>query len=518
MFNYYGRLPILLRSFFDNRVFVAAFVTSLIAASPAAATPHGDIEVTGLGELEHLLEQIETEKEIELIAHELHYLLEQQGYILSFPKVVNEKTVQVSFGQITKVTVEGFSENSSDKMRDYFAANISDKPHVSEIDRALALVNDIPGVSATVAFRKHDDGTFEAVITGAESHQSGQVSVDTVSRSLSGDTRFQIFQNFSSVFQGGDLVRLQGAFVDADKTANQRSVYGSYMFPIGSLGTFAEVSVGDFQTDVSIEGTSSVITTNTGFAILPASSTKHDYEGRSASFTIGHPLIRSHDKARYILASVDWSDDETESVGDTEHLSGDVSLFHRQEQANGQSYAVGVTLGGGHTDSFHSEDSGDFGYLQGSFGTILPLKVIAPQTELRVELYGQLGTNKTPSSKLIGLGSEQFLRGYENGTFVGETGARGSVEVAHSFYFQREIANQVTPLAFIDFGAVRNDASNSTNISRPKSDVLVSAGLGLRANIGYGANAEGFVGFPLMEDASGKIPAPRAYIRLAWGW
>ena len=314
------------------------------------------------------------------------------------------------------------------------------------------------------------------------------------------------------------MIRLQGAFVDVDNKADQRSVYGSYMFPIGSLGTFAEVSAGDFQTEVSIEGTSSVITTNTGFAILPASSTKHDYEGQSVSFTVGHPILRSHGKARYILASVDWSDDETDTVGDTEHLSGDLSLFHRQEQPSGQSYAVAVTVGGGHTDSFHSEDSGDFGYLQGSFGTIQPLTTVAPQTELRVELYGQFGTNKTPSSKLIGLGSEEFLRGYENGTFVGETGARGSVEVAHSFYFQRQIANQITPLAFIDVGAVKNDASNATSIRRPKSDVLASAGLGLRANIGYGANVEGFVGFPLMEDASGNTPAPRVYIRLAWGW
>lgn len=506
-------------SMMKKRASLVAFVMSFLTTLPAAATPHGAIEVNGLGELDYLLEQIETEKEIELIAHELHYLLEQQGYILSFPKVVNEKTVEVWFGQITTITVEGFSQNTSAKIRDYFTANISDKPLVSEIDRALALTNDIPGVEATVAFRKDDnDGNYEAVITGAEVRQSGQVSVDTVSRSVSGDTRFQILQNFNSIIQGGDLVRLQGTFVDADDTSNQRSVYGSYMFPIGSLGTFAEVSAGDFQTEVSIEGTSSVITTNAGFVILPASSTNHDYEGQSVSFTLGHPIMRSHDKARYILASVDWSDDETATVGDAEHVSGDLSLFDREEQSSGQSYAAGVTLGGGHTDSFRPQDTGGFGYLQGSFGTIQPLEVVAPQTELRIELYGQLGTIKTPSSKLIGLGSEQFLRGYENGTFVGETGARGSVEVAHSFYFRREIANQVTPLAFIDLGAVRNDASNSTSVSRPQSDVLASAGLGLRANIGYGASVEGFIGFPLMEDASGKTPAPRAYIRLAWGW
>ena len=158
----------------NNRVAVLAFVLSLMATLPSAAAPQSAVEVNGLGDLKSLLEQIDTGKDIKLVAHELHYLLEQQGYSLSFPKVVNEKTVEVSFGQIRKVTVEGFSQNTSDKIRDYFAANISDKPHVSEIDRALALVNDIPGVSATVAFRKHgDDGNYEAVITGAESRQSG---------------------------------------------------------------------------------------------------------------------------------------------------------------------------------------------------------------------------------------------------------------------------------------------------------------------------------------------------------
>jgi hemolysin activation/secretion protein len=243
----------------NNRVAVLAFVLSLMVTLPSAAAPRSAVEVNGLGELDNLLEQIDTDQDIKQVAHELHYLLEQQGYILSFPKVVNEKTVEVSFGQIRRVTVEGFSQNTSDKIRDYFAANISDKPHISEIDRALALVNDIPGVLATVAFRKHgDDGNYEAVITGTESRQSGQVSVDTVSRTVSGDTRFQIFYNFNSVFQGGDLIRLQGAFVDVDDKADQRSVYGSYMLPIGSLGTFAEVSAGDFQTEVSIEGTSSV--------------------------------------------------------------------------------------------------------------------------------------------------------------------------------------------------------------------------------------------------------------------
>jgi hemolysin activation/secretion protein len=325
-------------------------------------------------------------------------------------------------------------------------------------------------------------------------------------------------EHFNSVFTGGDLIRLQGSFVDPDNSPNQRSVYGSYTYPLTLSGTYVEVSAGDFQTEVPVEGSSSVITTNTGFSILPGAVSRHDFEGQSASVTVGHPFIRTHGQAAYVLGSVDWSDDETETVGDTENISGDVSIFYRHERSDGRSYAVGMTLGIGHTESYHAGETGNFGYLQGSLGGMAPIEAIAPHTETRFEIFCQLSTNYIPSAKMIGLGSEEFLRGYDNSTFIGASGIRGSIELAHSFYPSAVAINSITPLAFVDFGAVRNDARKATSASRPIADSLASTGVGIRMSVFDHASVESFVGLPLMENALDETPGPRVYLRLSWGW
>lgn len=487
--------------------------------SKATAQDFPPIQVTGLGDLEYLQDRINLENHPQVVAHELKYLLEQEGYILATARIVNNAEVAISFGAIKKVNVEGFSNNVAFRARQYFLAASTDRPHIDDIERALALTNDIFGVSATISFKRLDDqGAFEAVVTGIENRQNGQVVVDSTSKSIGDDTRFQIFQNFHSVLTGGDILRLQGSYINSKDNPNSRSVYGSYATPINNYGTYAELSAGDFQTDIPVEGTSKIILTNTGFAILPGSTANYNYEGHSASLTIGHPVLRQHDKAAYVLGSVDWSDDETETVGDTETYTGNASFFYREEAPDGFTYAVGATLGAGYTDTYHAGDTENFVYLQGSFGAIKPVEAIAPHTELLFEFMGQLGTKHTPSAKMIGLGSETFLRGYENATFIGASGVIASAEIAHAYYPQNHAVNSVTPFAFFDFGSVQNDSSNATNDGRPKNDSLASTGVGLRMTIFDQANVDGFVGVPLMADATGQTPSPRLYIRLSRGW
>lgn len=482
-------------------------------------TQSDNVAIIGADIIEDIETKIELQKQTELVAHELLYILEQEGYFLSHVEQTGEREVEVHLGRIEKITISDFSEKSKTSMISILKSELSEHPRLKEMDRALALINDLHGVSATISFERIDEsGSYELVIVGRESRQNGQISIDSVSRSPTGDLRYQLYQTFNGFFTGGDQLRLQGAFVDAEGAPNQKSFFGSYQTPVGSQGAYVELSAGDFRTEVPIEGTSTVVLTNAGFSILPGSATRHDYEGQSAGITLGHPIIRTHDKATYIIGSLDWSDDETKGVGDTENISADVSLFQRTENSLGQSYAYGVTAGFGDTSSFHEGDSGNFRYLQGSFGSIQPIPQIAKHTEFRIELFAQTASNKTPSSKLLGLGSSEFLRGYENSTFLGSTGFRGAVEIAHSYFFDSDILDRVTPLVFLDFGAVRNSNTNVTGASRPKVDSLASVGLGVRADIGYGANAEGFFGVPLLEEADGEVPAPRLYIRLSWGW
>ncbi len=490
-----------------------------IPNSHAAAQDYVPAKVTGLGELAYLKDKVNLENNPEIVAHELKYLLEQEGYILAVARVVNNNEVSISFGAIKQINVLGFSYNVESRIRQYFLVASTSRPHIDDIERALALTNDIPGLSATISFKRLDDrGNFEAVVTGTEVRQNGQVVVDSTSKSIGDDTRFQIFHNFNSVLTGGDILRLQGSYINSKDNPNSRSVFGSYAMPINNHGTYVELSAGDFQTDILVEGTSKILTTNTGFFILPSSTANYNYEGRSVSLTVGHPVIRQHDKAVYVLGSLDWSDDETETVGDTKTYAANGSLFYREEASDGFTYALGVTLGAGYSDTYHSDDTENFSYLQGSFGIIKPVESIASRTELLFEFIGQLGSKHTPSAKMIGLGSEAFLRGYENATFIGASGVIASVEIARAFSPPNNAVNAVTPFAFFDFGAVRNDSSNATNGGRPKNDSLASTGVGIRMTVFDQANIDGFVGVPLMADTNGETPSPRLYIRLSWGW
>jgi hemolysin activation/secretion protein len=146
---------------------------------------HKPVKIIGLDAEKYLADKINLKNMPEIVAHELKYILEQEGYILATPKITEEQEINVSFGVIKNIAVSGFSENVTAKIKAYFSEASTDKPRIGDIDTALALINDMPGVVATVAFKKLDDnGNFEAVVTGVEQRQSGQIVVDNTSRTL----------------------------------------------------------------------------------------------------------------------------------------------------------------------------------------------------------------------------------------------------------------------------------------------------------------------------------------------
>lgn len=138
--------------------FSGFFLFHICAPSPhAAAQDYAPTQVIGLGELEYLKDKVNIENNPEIVAHELKYLLEQEGYILAAARVVSNNEVSISFGAIKQINVEGFSDNVASRTRQYFRVASTTRPHIDDIDRALALTNDIPGVSATISFKRLDD-------------------------------------------------------------------------------------------------------------------------------------------------------------------------------------------------------------------------------------------------------------------------------------------------------------------------------------------------------------------------
>ena len=497
---------------------LALLLFSISSASAQSDDVAGRVTVSGLepGLIENL--NIDPDQPINDLAAQLLHALEQSGYILATVTTVSDRHLHVDLGKITLITVTDLGPDTERTIKDLLS-NVRKNPKLAEIDRALALINDLPGVSATFAIKRIEgENSFEVVVSGSERWQFGALSFDSTPRNQFAQNRINLQQDFYGVATGGDVVRFQGVYIDGDGKPEQHSIFAAYQRPIGSQGAYAEIGYGDIETEVDVRGESTAEITSTGFTIDPGIVTNHDFFGQFAVFTLGYPVTRYHDRSTYLVGNLDYISDDTSGVGDTNTWTVDLSLFHSYQSQTGSSFAVAVTLGGGDTDSYIDADDGDFYHLQLGSGYIQPLSAISPATELRLEGYGQISTTGTPNSKTIGLGGTDFLRGYQSSAFSGNSGFFGTIEAAHAFDFTGNIFQHVVPFVFADFGMVQNPDKKQNTTTRPSSDGLVSIGFGAKINMTQSVLLDGYVGVPMMEDANDRIPGPVGYMKLTWSW
>jgi len=462
---------------------------------------------------------VELGQSSESLRGDLVHALEQNGYIGARVFATSTTSLSVDLGSIKIVTINGVRKIVEERIHLYLLPALDGPPRIQKLDHALALINDMPGVVANFALHfLEEENTYELIVDAQEFEQAGAISVDSTPRNLFSQNRVSLQQNFNNVLVGGDLIRFQGSFVNGNGSPNQYSYYGAYLFPVGDQGAFIEVDGGDIKTETNVHGASQAVITTSGFTILPGTVSKTNFDGVIASINFGYPLERSHSGGTYILSGVDYSSDRTARVGNITNWTADISLYRNYHGASGESWAGGITLVGGRTNSYLPNHDGSFGQLQFGGGYIHPVKVISPQTEIRIEAYGQISTINTPDAKTLGLGSIDFLRGYETSTFVGTSGMHGTVEIAHSYFLFNDVIESITPFLFGDYGVVQNPNQKKNLTNRPKNDGLLSAGLGASVNLRNNLLLEGYVGAPLLADAGGNVPSPRAYMKMVWGW
>lgn len=462
---------------------------------------------------------IDLQQPLSVVVQHMVHGLEQKGYFLATVMVKPEGVIAVDLGSINLIRINGFSEKVEKRIRGYLTEAMKTQQTMNNYDHALALINDMPGVAASMAFElDKEKGGYAVIISGQEGWQFGSVSVDSTPRNLFQQNRISLQQNFYNTVTGGDVVRFQGGFVSGDGKPDQTSLYLDYEFPVGNSGLFAEFSVGDVSSETAITApTSQSFSTSTGFTFTPGGTTRHDFEGQFASLVMGYPLAHQHDGATYILANVDITRDETQGIGKTDISFAEVSAFQTYYSPDGWSYVVSVTVGGGDVDSYIDAYDGTFSRAQFHLGYIQPVKLIAAETELRLETSVQLGSSDTPNALLLALGDEQFLRGYESSTFSGANGMVSSAELAHSFKVNKSLVRHVTSFVFLDAGFVSN-SDEWVSPRRPKKDNLVSTGVGASAGLTNNVSLYGYLGIPLLKDYSGATPSPRGYLRLGWSW
>jgi hemolysin activation/secretion protein len=451
-------------------------------------------------------------------AAQLTHYLEQNGYILATAEITKDGKLVVHSGHVTNIVITGLSAANEEHARSIIENAISEKTTEETLDRALSLVNDMPGVSATFAIERDKERQYEIYVSGEQILQNGRISLENTPRKIGKESKVNLSQNFNGLITGGDILRLQAVWAGGVSEPDQTSVLGSYQIPVASDGAYLEFGAGDYRTETEVHSRNQSYRTGFGSTISPGTVTSSDFEGQSLYVTAGYPLLRRHDKAFYLIGQIDYTDDTTDRIGETTVIHGDVGFYSSFQYPDGQSFHVGGYIGMGHNDSYIQNEDNGYWSAELASAYITPLPSIDPYTELRIEGLGKIAGDDLPNSKLFGLGAEDFLRGYKTSTYVGTSGGLVTTELAHAYYFKNEYLSRVSPYVFLDAGFVRSSSNKSNTTNRPDSKGLASMGIGSGFVFAHGLSADGFVGVPLIKDSSDNLPGPALFVRLNWSW
>ncbi len=454
------------------------------------------------------------------ISIQLRHFLEQNGYLLA-TVTAHEGALYVDLGEVTEIQIVGLGEKTSKTALGYLSPVFEGKhPIEDEVDHALMLIGDMPGVDApAISFeRSQETGLYDALLTAQERSESGAISFDSTPRKAFEKNRISLQQDFYHLFAGGDIFRFQGSMITGDGDPDQYGLYLSYQAPVADDGSYAEIAYADLESETSVRGRPTALLSNTGFNIIPGAVTNHDFEGQTVSFSYGHPLHRAHNYSHYVIGNLDYTKDDTAGVGETDTWVIDLGWFETSHSSEGNTSDFSVGVGFGTTDSYVDSEDGDFAHLQIGYGLIQPIGLLRENMEMRIEVFGQISTSDTPDARAFFLGSADFLRGYESGALEGNSGFAGSIEIARGYVLNSDWAYQAVPYVFLDYGYIENPDSHVNGTTKPSNDSLASVGIGSSLDFRSGLRLEGYVAKPLQEDSSGSTPSATGYIKAIWGW
>ena len=436
-------------------------------------------------------------------AAHLQYRLENEGDILAVVELREDGQLDVFHGRITEVFTTGASKKVEKEIRRLLAPLMAlQAPLVSDIEYHLSLITDLHGVSSQFALHRLDTpGDYALEVAVFEQRGSGLIAIDTVPRAGFDQLRGTLHQEFYSLWEGGDVLRLNAAYTQGE-TPNEDGLafFGSYQTFIGSDGAFFEAAIGNSSAKIDS-------------LILGAQDT--GYETNSLSLMFGKDLTRSQTGSKVIYAEGSLIEDKNSDQGNSllSILRG--SFFQRIDATDGSRTSFGLTGSFGLDDNALTSTNETFTSIRASFGHIVPTPRILKSAELLIEVFGQLGQKNSPAAELFYLGSSQFLRGFNRGQYAGNSGATLSFE----FGWLALVADQtLRPFLFLDSGYVQNDDNARTSDLRPESNVIASSGLGVDLYIkDTFASLRGWIGAPIYDQEFDEDD-PFIYIQFQAGW
>ncbi len=443
-----------------------------------------------------------------------HY--RNNGYILTQvivpPQTIDGGIVHLKAveGYIDTITVEG---EKKDIPRDFimgYASHVKDKGplNVKELERALLLINDLPGISARsiISPSKTKTGAADLTILTERKVYDALISANNYGSRYLGPYQLSMAGSLNSAL--GLSERITGQVV-VTPGSELTYVAAGYDQPIYSYGTALHFNINHSNTDP-------------GFDLGQFDVTGHsDY----MSVKVDHPLIRARQQNLTVYGLFDWRDVISKNIVDRREdsiraLRAGLNYEYLDTFLGAGANVINIELAKG-LSIFGASDKGDAN-LSRALGDpeftklnvdMQRLQRVTSQVNLLVAAKGQLSSTPLLSAEEFGVGGMDIGRAFDSSEIIGDQGISGKLEVQWNTPQPIRFLETYQLFGFFDAGHVWND---DAAVVTQEQETATSTGFGVRATFPSQVKADFAVALPLDRDVqTQRDQDPRFYFNLS---
>ena len=438
------------------------------------------------------------------IAADLTRKYRNDGYILTQvvvpPQTIEGGTarLQVVEGRIDKIEVRDEEGTAAAQLiRDYAGmVKKNGAMNAKDLERALLLVNDLPGVTARSILNPSSDtvGAADLVIIIERKSYDAQISLDNHGTRYLGPVQAGAAISLNSWLGRNEQITAQ--YVAALSEENFSDLHFgqiTYQQPVGKQGT-------------EVEFLFSHIKTEPGYTLE-----QFDVRGWSTTMSaeLSHPFIRTRSTNLTGRAMFDFQEIVSKNnipVDPTreDHIRA-LRLGGKYEFIDnmlGVAYNVidleatkGLDILGANkqTDQNKSRPAAEPGYTKLAL-ELQRLQRLTSSVNMLLGFTGQLSDGPLLSAEEFGVGGMNYGRGYDASEIIGDEGIAGKIEVQWQEPIDLSPIDTYQLYGFYDAGRVWNDDATTSD---DKKSSIVSVGLGVRADLAADTSAGVMMAFPL---------------------
>lgn len=378
-----------------------------------------------------------------------------QGYLFATATIeaqpLTNGTLRVTLdeGRITAVRTLGPQNAAVDRL---LASLVTQRPATRpEVERALLLVGDIPGVRVESTRYARQDGFGILFVTIVQDRMFGYLQLDNRGTDEVGPVRSTSLLNLRQVLTDGDEIGLIGLHTPL-QPREFAFVSGRYTLPVSAAGATMSLS-GSY-----------------GRSHPGAALSTFDVIGHSKDATLSYarPLLRSRPRSLWLETSVRWlkvdqnlrgvrlRDDRVTSL--TVGLNGD-ARFGGGVLRGTLDMVAGLPLPGvtHEGDRLTSRVDGDARYVLGTVSLDWTRSIGSGPLSLRVASTAQVANRPLLASAELGAGGPSFGRAYDYSERTGDQGILGSGELRLDIpRGTQDLLSRMQFYAFVDGGYVDN--------------------------------------------------------------